>query len=84
MIDCREAVRRMWSYLDHSLAEKPIAEFEEHLETCVKCCGELEFDRHLRELVATSEGRPAMSPEVRTRIDRILVVNADGERERGR
>jgi mycothiol system anti-sigma-R factor len=81
MIDCPEAVRRMWSYLDHSLAEKPISEFEEHLETCVKCCGELEFNRHLRELVAASEGRPPISPEVRTRIDRILVVNADGEPE---
>jgi mycothiol system anti-sigma-R factor len=79
MIDCREAVRRMWSYLDHSLAEKPLFQFEEHLETCVKCCGELEFSRHLRELVAASEGTTEMSPEVRTRIDRILTLEgADG------
>ena len=78
MIDCREAVRRMWSYLDHSLAAKPLAELDEHLETCVRCCGELEFSRHLRELVASGEAQPPMAPEVRTRIDRILMLNPDG------
>ncbi len=28
MIDCREAVRRMWAYLDHELDAKPVSEFE--------------------------------------------------------
>ncbi|HET6379941.1 MAG TPA: zf-HC2 domain-containing protein [candidate division Zixibacteria bacterium] len=74
MIDCREAVRRMWSYLEHALTADTEAELEAHLDTCVRCCGELEFSRHLRELVATSEGVPAMPPEVRARIERILVA----------
>ena len=32
MIDCPEAVRRMWAYLDHALERSPSEEFETHLE----------------------------------------------------
>lgn len=77
MIDCREAIRRMWSYLDHELEKKPLGEFEEHLDTCVKCCGELEFSRHLRSRVATSFGSSPMSSEVKARLDRVLTLAAD-------
>jgi mycothiol system anti-sigma-R factor len=76
MIDCREAVRRMWAYLDHELAAKPVSEFEAHLGTCQRCCGELEFSRHLREMVADREGAPAIPPELRSRVDSLL-VNAE-------
>lgn len=80
MIDCREAVRRMWAYLEHELSAKPVSEFEAHLETCQRCCGELEFNRHLREMVAEKEGAPPVPPELRTRIE-ILLADADGSRE---
>jgi mycothiol system anti-sigma-R factor len=76
MIDCREAVRRMWSYIEHDLEPKPVAEFEAHLETCQRCCGELEFSRHLRETVAEGEGPPSMPPELRSRIE-VLLAGAD-------
>jgi anti-sigma factor (TIGR02949 family) len=73
MIDCREAVRRMWAYLDHELDAKPVTEFEDHLETCQRCCGELEFSRHLREMVADDDRTPAMPPDMRSRIETLLV-----------
>jgi anti-sigma factor (TIGR02949 family) len=73
MIDCREAVRRMWAYLDHELDAKPVTEFEDHLETCQRCCGELEFSRHLREVVADDDRTPAMPPDMRSRIETLLV-----------
>ena len=76
MIDCTEAVRRMWAYLEHALEPKPAEEFEAHLETCQRCCGELEFSRHLREAVAEGEGATQMPPELRARID-ILLAGAD-------
>ena len=76
MIDCREAVRRMWAYLDHELEARPVTEFEAHLETCQRCCGELEFSRHLRAKVAEDEGAPAMPPDLRARIE-ILLAGGD-------
>jgi anti-sigma factor (TIGR02949 family) len=80
MIDCREAVRRMWAYLDHELGAKPISEFEAHLETCQRCCGELEFSRRLREIVADKEGAPPVPPELRSRIE-ILLANPNEPKE---
>jgi anti-sigma factor (TIGR02949 family) len=76
MIDCDEAVRRMWAYLEHELGTKPVAEFEGHLQTCQRCCGELEFSRHLRELVADTDEAPALPPELRIRVENLL---ADAE-----
>lgn len=72
MIDCREAVRRMWAYLDHELDARPMSEFEAHLETCQRCCGELEFSRHLREVVADKPSAPPVPPELRSRIESLL------------
>lgn len=72
MIDCGEAVRRMWAYLDHELEAKPVSEFEGHLETCRRCCGELEFSRHLRGMVSDAERSPVMPSDVRARIETLL------------
>ncbi len=72
MIDCREAVRRMWAYLDHALEAKPVEEFEAHLETCQRCCGELEFSRHLRDMVAEGDSTPQIPAELRSRIELLL------------
>ena len=71
MIDCREAVRRMWAYLDHALERSPSEEFETHLEACQRCCGELEFSRHLKEKVATT-GAETLPDSLRRRIDLFL------------
>jgi len=81
MIDCIEAVRRMWAYLDRELAVKPLAEFDEHLDTCQRCCGELEFNRHLRAMVAEKDGVAVMPPELRSRLE-ILLAEAEGHLER--
>ena len=71
MIDCREAVRGMWAYLDHALERGPVEEFETHLEACQRCCGELEFSRHLKEMAAAS-GTETMPDPLRRRIELLL------------
>lgn len=71
MIDCREAVRRMWAYLDHALERGPVEEFETHLDACQRCCGELEFSRHLKE-VAAAAGSETLPDPLRRRIELLL------------
>jgi mycothiol system anti-sigma-R factor len=71
MIDCREAVRRMWAYLDNALEREPVEEFETHLEACQRCCGELEFSRHLKDIAAASSSETLPDP-LRRRIERLL------------
>jgi mycothiol system anti-sigma-R factor len=72
MIDCREAVRRMWAYLDRSLDPSPTGELEAHLDTCQRCCGELEFNRHVRERVAATDTAKVLPPELRARIESLI------------
>lgn len=75
MIDCREAVARMWAYLSQGLDAHDSDALEEHLGVCQRCCGELEFSRQLREKVAETGVRP-IPPAVRGRLDELL-SNAD-------
>ena len=70
MIDCRQAVSRMWAYLSR-VPGAADAELEQHLGTCLRCCGELEFTRQLRSRLAGAELQ-SMPFEARTRIHQIL------------
>jgi len=81
MIGCPEAVRRMWAYLDHSLERGPVEEFETHLEACQRCCGELEFSRHLKKMAAAT-GSEALADPLRRQIDLLLEGGRLPTRER--
>jgi hypothetical protein len=76
MIDCREAVARMWAYLSHGLDTHDADALEEHLGVCQRCCGELEFSRQLRQRVADAELGTMPSP-VRSRITELLEREAE-------
>jgi hypothetical protein len=71
MIDCREAVGRMWAYLSQGLETHDTEELEQHLGVCQRCCGELEFSRQLREKLADADAKPMPAP-TQARIDDLL------------
>ena len=52
MIACHEAVKRLWEYLDDTVDPDEQVLVEEHLARCRTCCGELEFAKELRSLLA--------------------------------
>jgi len=54
MISCSEAIKQLWEYLDGTVDEAERAPVEEHLSRCRRCCGELEFARELRRVLAES------------------------------
>lgn len=51
-IGCREAVERLWSYLDDELDDVDHEAVEAHLSYCLRCCGELAFSREVRQFLA--------------------------------
>lgn len=75
LIDCREAVARMWAYLSEGLETTDVDELETHLGICQRCCGELEFSRQLRQRVAEAEVAQ-MPPPVRERIVELIERDA--------
>lgn len=51
MIGCNEAIKRLWEYLDDTVAVDERVLVEEHLTRCRTCCGELEFAKELRRML---------------------------------
>ena len=60
-IDCEEALKRLFDYIDRELHGHKHDEMEEHLAKCRSCYSRLEFERklqgHLKK--ATAEKAPA-------------------------
>jgi len=71
IITCREAVDRLWGYLDRNLAGLEQDELDEHLGVCRHCCGELEFAERIQALLRRPAG-PELPPEARKRFEALL------------
>jgi mycothiol system anti-sigma-R factor len=71
LMTCADAVERLWAFLDHELDDHDQRAVEAHLAFCRRCCGELEFAKHLRRLLATKTAGE-LPAEVRTRLDRFI------------
>jgi anti-sigma factor (TIGR02949 family) len=68
---CREAIRRLWDFLDDDLSPEEYRAVEEHLSFCLRCCGELEFSREVRRMLDRSAD-PAIPGDVQARLERLL------------
>lgn len=72
MINCKEAVSRLWAYLDKNIERIQEAELEEHLGLCRHCCGELEFAKQVRGVLRGSGSAAQPTPDVRMRLETFL------------
>jgi anti-sigma factor (TIGR02949 family) len=70
-IRCAEAVRRLWDYLDHYLLPEDSEKVEQHLSFCRRCCGELEFAKELRRLLASRQAED-VPPDVKAGLQRLV------------
>jgi anti-sigma factor (TIGR02949 family) len=71
VISCDAAVERLWAFLDQELDDHDHRAVEAHLAFCRRCCGELEFAKHLRRLLATKDAAE-LAADVRARLDRFI------------
>ncbi|MDP9067628.1 MAG: zf-HC2 domain-containing protein [Actinomycetota bacterium] len=53
MINCSDAVKQLWAYLDGDIDAADKAAVEEHLDVCKRCCGEAEFAAELQRFLAS-------------------------------
>jgi DNA-directed RNA polymerase subunit N (RpoN/RPB10) len=72
VISCKEAVARLWEYLDKNLAHLEERELDEHLGVCRHCCGELEFVHRLQDMLRQPSGTAALTTDARTRLEVFL------------
>jgi anti-sigma factor (TIGR02949 family) len=71
VIDCEEALRRLFEYLDAELHGDPRREMEQHLERCRSCFSRVEFEKRLKAFTAEL-GREVVSPELELRVRKVL------------
>jgi anti-sigma factor (TIGR02949 family) len=72
VINCKDAVSRLWAYLDRNIERIHEAELEEHLGLCRHCCGELEFAKQLRAVLRDSGSTSMSTADVRERLETFL------------
>lgn len=77
---CRDAVQRLWAYLDDELDDVDHEAVENHLRFCLRCCGELAFSREVRQFLAI-RAETAVPEDAQRRledfIDQLDVPNDD-------
>jgi predicted anti-sigma-YlaC factor YlaD len=71
MINCSEAVRNLWDYVESNLEKEDQENIDEHLAFCRKCCGEVDFAQELR-VVMQEASRPHVPEAVSKRLSRYL------------
>lgn len=62
-ISCREAVARLYDFLDREGPDAAMEEVEEHLNVCRYCCGRFAFEATLWKVVRDKGGEVCECPE---------------------
>jgi mycothiol system anti-sigma-R factor len=70
-INCDEALKLLFEYLDHELDPQHHAEVEQHLHTCRACFSRAEFERRLKGRLA-GLGREPAPDEFEQRIRKLI------------
>lgn len=71
VIDCEEALRRLFEYLDAELHGEHHREMEQHLERCRSCFSRVEFEKRLKAYTAEL-GHEPVPADVERRIRTLL------------
>jgi mycothiol system anti-sigma-R factor len=77
VIQCEEALQRLWEFLDGELQPKDEAEVRRHLEMCSRCYPRYDFQRAYFELMDRLKGRDSVPNGLRRQLfERILAEDA--------
>ena len=69
---CEEAFRRLDDYVDRELGAEEMQLVKQHLETCVVCASEYEFESSVLDHVRRKVRRVALPPGLLERLTRRL------------
>lgn len=70
LINCEQALERMFEYIDHELSPEERESMQEHLHTCKSCFSRAEFERRLKQKL--SRLRDEAEPAARERLEKLI------------
>jgi mycothiol system anti-sigma-R factor len=68
MMNCKETVARLQTFLDRELSDVEVREVQMHLNACPPCQNHFRFEDHLRRLVQQRACPEKAPPSLRDRI----------------
>jgi len=72
-IDCEQALKQVFEYIDHELADGERDAMQHHLHTCKSCFSRYEFERRLKDkLGQLPKEENEVSLEVSDRIKKLM------------
>lgn len=72
MIECHEAMEKLFEFLDRELDPEEHEEVARHFEVCARCYPALTFERSFREALLRSQEGEATPPELRSKVIQAL------------
>jgi len=70
-IDCEQALRQIFDYVDRALSETEHVAMHRHLQTCKSCFSRMEFERRLKGKLGALPEEKA-TPEMNERVKALL------------
>ena len=70
-IDCEQALRQIFDFLDHELGAADHEAMHRHLETCKSCFSRMDFERRLKDKLKALREKSA-SQQMSARINELL------------
>ncbi|MBD3232830.1 MAG: mycothiol system anti-sigma-R factor [candidate division Zixibacteria bacterium] len=90
-MDCKQALLKLYNYLDNELDAIECKEVEEHLKSCKHCFGKAEFERILKKTVQEKCCYEPIPEQLKSsilerikRIDKCSDSNQDSSEEQNR
>ncbi len=77
MISCREAVERLWSFIDGELDASDAGRVEAHLDACRGCSPQHDYQRAFREFLRRHAEKPVPA-DLRKRVFMSLLREDQG------
>jgi len=71
-LNCEQAVRQLFAYLDRNLGGEPLDALEAHLRQCLDCCERFEFSRQVDSFVKARLDNGIVPPGVEERLRKNL------------
>ena len=76
-VPCREAVARLWEYLDGELSGPDAPAVAQHLESCRRCWPHTDFQRAYQRFLAQTADM-SVPPDLRRRVFEALLFEESG------
>jgi anti-sigma factor (TIGR02949 family) len=51
-IDCEQALKKIFEFIDHELGDDERASMQHHLHTCKSCFSRMEFEQRLKQKIS--------------------------------